>query len=139
MQESDEESFEEDDEDRDRIYQPNDLDFDFEDQDNRPRCQETLQPGVTLAGFGNLNSDNEETTATTSSDYWQSVEPDYVVPTDIIFTEQAHVTVSLPLKAALIDIFNLLLIDEIVKLMVTETNQQIRRTILRVKLFEVKK
>ena len=59
----------------------------------------------------------------TSTDGWQPVQPSYVVPDDITFTGQAEITAALLADAAPIDVYNALVTDDIVQLMVTETNR----------------
>ena len=119
LQDSDVESFEEDDSDRDSNYRPSESESECDDDQDSDSDQ-----GQTVATASDCDRDAETAASSvTSTDGWQTVQASYVVLDDITFTGQAEITAALSAAAAPISVYNALVTDDIVQLMVTETNR----------------
>jgi len=131
LQDSDAESFEEDDIDSGINYEPSDSESterEDEDQDEDSDDQSQTAAAASDQPQADVGTDSDTdaeaaTASDASADGWHPVLPSYAVPDDITFTGQAEITAALSGDATPVDIFSTFVTDDIVQLMVTETKR----------------
>jgi len=151
IEDSDVESFEEDDNDRDSLYEPSDKTSDDEFSDKNVSVAAIVEASVSVTavsatvvpGSATVATAADTTTAVTtaaaatprsssslaatpddaSGGGWQPMHSTYVAPSDIAFIASPGMSFTLPPDAKPIDFFSQFLTEDIVKCMVTETNR----------------